>query len=163
MTKKNKFKPTVLLVITLTLMFACRQKPKMVINDMPTITNSEQVATLKIDTFSTFPPEIDGCSCYFSNNPLEFEEGKYIYANDFGDISFLKINGVLTKFKQTEFKKVSKSTIIAKFKSDSYEMTIEVVDGKQSGEETTLKTGTIKVTDKNGKTITKNFYGECGC
>lgn len=83
--------------------------------------------------------------------------------NDYAEISFMKINGILTKFKQTEFKKVSKSTIIAKFKSDKYEITIEVVDGKQSGEETTLKTGTIKVTDKNGKTGTKNFYGECGC
>ena len=163
MTRKSKFISTALLIITLTLMFACGQKPKTMTIDMPTVTNFEKVETFKIDTFSTFPAEIDGCSCYFSNDSTEFKQGKYIYMNDYAEISFMKINGILTKFKQTEFKKVSKSTIIAKFKSDNYEITIEVVDGKQSGEETTLKTGTIKVTDKNGKTVTKNFYGECGC
>jgi hypothetical protein len=42
-------------------------------------------------------------------------------------------------------------------------MTIESKDGIQNGDETWLKTGTIKLTDKNGKTITKTFYGECGC
>lgn len=154
MTRKNKFISTILLIITLTLMFACGQKHKKMTIDIPTVTNSEKVQTFKIDTFSAFPAEIDGCSCYFSNNSTEFKDGKYIYINDFAETSFVKINGVLTKFKQTEFKKVSKSTIVTKFKSDNYEMTIEVVDGKQSGGETTLKTGTIKVTDKNGKTIT---------
>jgi len=58
---------------------------------------------------------------------------------------------------------LNKQNIVAKFKSDNYEMTIEVVDVKQSGEETSLKKGTIKLTNKKGKTITKNFYGECGC
>ena len=163
MTRKDKFIPTFLLVITLTLMFACRQKPKTMTIDMTTVTNSEKVETFKIDTFSTFPAEIDGCSCYFSNNSTEFKKGEYIYVNDFAETSFIKINGVLTKFKQTEYKKVEKTTIVAKFKSDNYEMTIEVVTGKQSGEETILETGTIKLTDKKGKTITKNFYGECGC
>jgi len=163
MTRKDKFIPTFLLVITLTLMFACRQKPKTMTIDMTTVTNSEKVETFKIDTFSTFPAEIDGCSCYFSNNSTEFKKGEYIYVNDFAETSFIKINGVLTKFKQTEYKKINKTTIVAKFKSDNYEMTIEVVDVKQSGEETSLKKGTIKLTNKKGKTITKNFYGECGC
>ena len=163
MTRKDKFIPTFLLVITLTLMFACRQKPKTMTIDMTTVTNSEKVETFKIDTFSTFPAEIDGCSCYFSNNSTEFKKGEYIYVNDFAETSFIKINGVLTKFKQTEYKKTNKTTIVAKFKSDNYEMTIEVVDVKQSGEETSLKKGTIKLTNKKGKTITKNFYGECGC
>jgi hypothetical protein len=42
-------------------------------------------------------------------------------------------------------------------------MTIEVVDGMQSGDETYLKSGTITLKDKKGKTIKKTFYGECGC
>lgn len=119
--------------------------------------------TLTIDTFKTFPTEIDGCSCYFSNDSTEFKKGEYIYMNDFAEISFLKINGVLTKFKQTEFKEVDKTTRIAKAKSDKYEMSIEIHDGIQSGDETWLTTGTIKLTDKTGKTISKTFYGECGC
>ena len=116
-----------------------------------------------VDTFSNFPPEIDGCSCYFSNDSTEFKKGQYIYMNDFAQTSFLKINGVLTKFIQTEFKKVNAQTTIAKAKSDKYEILIEVKDGIQNGEETSLKSGTIKVTDKKGKTTIKTFYGECGC
>ena len=163
MIRKNKIHQTILLVTTLIYMFACGQKHKAAVIEMQTVSNSEKVESFKIDTFSNFPSEIEGCSCYFSNNSTEFKKGEYIYVNDFAETSFLKINGVLTKFKQTEYKKVEKTTIVAKFNRDNYEMTIEVVTGKQSGEETILETGTIKLTDKKGKTITKNFYGECGC
>jgi hypothetical protein len=119
--------------------------------------------TLKIETFSTFPSEIDGCSCYFSNDSNEFKNDKYIYVNDFAQTSFLKINGVIVKFNQTFFKKVNKTTTIAKAKSNNYEIIIEVKKGKPNGDETWLNTGTIKLKDRNGKTITKTFYGECGC
>lgn len=118
---------------------------------------------LTIDTFSTFPPEIDGCSCYFSNNSTEFKKDKYIYVNDFAQTSFLKINGVMTKFNQTFFTKVNKTTSIAKAKSNNYEISIEVIEGASNGDETSLITGTIKLKDRSGKTLTKTFYGECGC
>jgi hypothetical protein len=155
MTSKNKYLSTILIAVLLTLLLACRQG-----NSDKTI---EQRANLTIDTFSTAPPEIDGCSCYFSRDSLEFKRGEYVYVNDFAQTSFLRINGVLTKFTQTEFKEVNKTKTLAKAKSDEYEMTIEVFDGRQNGDETSLKTGTIKVTDKNGKIITMTFYGECGC
>jgi hypothetical protein len=118
---------------------------------------------LTLDTFSTFPPEIDGCACYFCNDSLEFEKRLYIYANDYAQTSFLKINGVMTKFVQIDFKELSTTTTIAKAISDQYEMTIECIDGIQSGDETWINTGTIKLTDKKGRTLTKTFYGECGC
>ena len=41
-----------------------------------------------VDPFSNFPPEIDGCSCYFSNDSTEFKKGQYIYMNDFAQTSF---------------------------------------------------------------------------
>ncbi len=118
---------------------------------------------ITVDTFSVFPPEIDGCSCYFSNDSTELRQDKFIYANDYAETSFLKINGVMTKFTQTDFKEIDKENVIAKYKSDKYEMTIEARDGKQNGDETWLKTGTITLTDKAGRTLTKKFYGECGC
>jgi hypothetical protein len=159
---KNKFLSTFLTAVTLTFLFACGQSSS---NKCVTQTDNKKPDNdiLTIDTFSTFPPEIDGCSCYFSNDSAEFNKSEYIYMNDFAQTSFLKINGVLTKFTQTDYKEVSKTTTISKAKSDKYEMTIEVIDGKQSGDETSLKSGTIKLTDKNGKTIIKTFYGECGC
>lgn len=69
----------------------------------------------------------------------------------------------MTKITQTDIIEVSKTRTVAKAKSDKYEMTIEFSNDKQSGDETSLKSGAIKLTNKNGKTITKIFYGECGC
>lgn len=162
MTYKSRFLPTFLTAVTLIFLFACGHKSSdKSVTQTDNIKPDEEVLT--IDTFSIFPLEIDGCSCYFSNDSTEFNKGEYIYMNDFAQTSFLKINGVLTKFTQTDFKEVSKTTTMAKAKSDKYEITIEVIDGKRSGDETVFKSGTIKLTGKNGETITKTFYGECGC
>jgi hypothetical protein len=155
MTFKNKFAPTFITAITLTFFFAI---------GLSNVNKNISVEhTLTIDAFSNFPSEIDGCSCYFSNNSTEFKNGKYIYMNDLAQTSFLKINGVLTKFIQTDFKVVDKKTTFAKSKSNKYEMTIEVIHCKQSGYETSLQSGTIKLMDKNGNSIKRKFYGECGC
>jgi len=159
---KNKFLPTFLSVVTLTLLLTCGQN-----NSNKSIAQTDNIVVDKqvitIDTFSTFPPEIDGCSCYFSNDSTEFKKGEYIYMNDYAETSFLKINGILTKFNQTDFKEIDSLNTIAKYKSDNYEMTIESKDGIQNGDETWIKTGRITLTDKKGKTVTKTFYGECGC
>ncbi|WP_396188165.1 hypothetical protein [Flavobacterium sp.] len=143
-------------------MIACEEKKS---NKSETkITNKKVLKkTFTISSFSDFPPEIDGCSCYFSKDSLEFKNEKYIYMNDFANISFLKINDTLVKFTQTDFKEVNKTTTVAKAKSNYYEMTIEVKDSVQSGDETWLKTGKIEITNKNGEVITETFYGECGC
>lgn len=149
-------------IVAMTILFACGQN----ISDknatqLDNVVIENQVLT--IDTFSTFPPEIDGCSCYFSNDSTEFNRGMYIYMNDYAQTSFLKINGVLTKFTQIEFKEIDSLSTKEKYKSDNYEMTIESNDGIQNGDETWLKYGTIKLINKKGETITKTFYGECGC
>jgi len=162
MTFKNKFLSTFLTAITLTCLFACGQNnPNKSVTQTDNLTTQNQVLT--IDTFSTFPSEIDGCSCYFSNDSTEFKKGRYIYMNNYAQSSFLKINGVLTKFTQIDFKKIDPLNTVAKYTSDNYQMIIETKNGIQNGDETWLKKGIIKLTDKNGKTITKTFYGECGC
>lgn len=159
---KNKFFSTFLTSITLIFILACKQNNSTKIKTHYKVIKFDN-QTLKIDTFSTLPPEIDGCSCYFSNDSTEFKSGEYIYMNNYDQISFLKINGVLTKFSQTNFKEIDSLRVKAKYKSDNYQMTIDIKEVIQSGDETWLKIGTIKLTDKKGKTITKTFYGECGC
>jgi catabolite regulation protein CreA len=153
---------TFLTLVSMTIVFACKQN-----NSNKKVTQTGNVffenQVLTIDTFSTFPPEIDGCSCYFSNDSTEFKKEAYIYVNDYAQTSFLKINGVVTKFTQIDYKEIDSGNTNTKYKSNNFELTIESKDGIQNGDETWLKTGTIKLTDENGKTITKSFYGECGC
>jgi hypothetical protein len=157
-----KSRTTLLIVTTLTIVFACgRSSPKK--NVMWANSNKTEIESLIVDTFSTFPTEIDGCSCYFSNDSVEFRKGTFIYVNDYGQTSFLKINGILIKFTQIDYKEIDKTHSIVKAKNEKYEMTIEIIDGIQNGDETWLKTGTVTLSARNGKTITKTFYGECGC
>ena len=118
---KNNSLPTFLTAVTLTFLFACGQRNSDKSATQTTSIKPDEL-TLSIDTFSTFPPEIDGCSCYFSNDSTEFKKGEYIYMNDYAQTSFLKINGVLTKFTQTDFKEVDSLNVKAKYKSDHYEM-----------------------------------------
>lgn len=118
---------------------------------------------IRIDTFSVIPPEIDGCSCYFSCNSKDFKKRAYIYMNDFAQTSFLKINGKLTKFTQTDFKIIDKNTTEAKAISSDYELIVKVKKGRKSGYESQLNNGWIILTNKKGNKITKTFYGECGC
>ena len=152
---------TVFLIFTLTLMCSCKKKDEKVIFETPVFYFADKSPTIRVDTFSTFPLDIDGCSCYFSNDSIEFKRGEYIYINDFAKTSYMKVEGVLTQFKQTEYKQTNKITV-AKFVSIKYEMIIEVIDTKKTAEKNTIKRGTIKLTD--GKiTITKKIYGECGC
>lgn len=162
MTFKNNFISACLIAATIVFLLACGQSR---VDKKVTKANNKlsELQALTIDTFSIFPPEIDGCSCYFSNDSAEFKKAVYIYMNDYAQTSFLKINNVLTKFTQTEFKEIDKTTTVAKAKSDNYEIIIEVKYIKQNRYETYLNSGTIKIKDKKGNTLTKTFYGECGC
>ena len=157
-----------LFILILLFMISCSNSKEKKINNIQqdTISNiviSDEKQTVTIETFSTFPPEIDGCSCCFSNNATEFKKGEYIYMNDFAQISFMKINGVLTKFTLTDFQNIDSLNIKAKYKSDNYELIIESKDENQKDSETTIKTGTIKLTNKKGAIVSRRFYGECSC
>lgn len=68
-TFKNKSLPVFLSAVTMIFLLAFGQSSynkKVAQTDYTKY--EEEVFT--IDTFSTFPPEIDGCSCYFSNDSL---------------------------------------------------------------------------------------------
>jgi hypothetical protein len=133
------------------------------IKDIKNNTTIQADKELIIDSFFEFPSEIDGCSCYFSNDSNEFKSGKYIYVNDFADVSFLKINGKIVKFNQTKYSKIDSLTTKVEAIEEDYKLFMTIIKGKETGEETQLQTGTIILQSKEGKKIVKTFYGECGC
>lgn len=161
MTFKNKILQTILIAITLTFLFACGQS-----NSNNNVTQVDNTITdsqiLTIDTFSKFPPEIDGCACYFSNNETEFESKKYIYADDYGNNSFVSINGVMNKFIISKSDTLPNNHSIELWTNDKYELTIDIQQVGQL-DETWQQKGTLKLKSKSGQTIVKNIYGECGC
>ena len=117
---------------------------------------------ITVDTFSKFPSEIDGCACYYSNNMVEFKEKKYIYVDDYSNIAFVSINGVMTKFEFSKSDTMSEKRSIETFKNDEYEITIDVKKIGQK-DETWQQKGVLKIKSKKGDEIIKKIYGECGC
>lgn len=115
---------------------------------------------LKLDTFG-FPPEVEGCACYFSINKEDFENEKYIYIDDYGNNAFLSINGEKIKIPMAE----------GDFDPEFFKRTLHSgdytvqIDGKKIKEldEVMMFTGSMTVTAKDGSKTTTPIYGECGC
>ena len=132
-------------------------------NTTPEVPQKTDDPALVMQSFKTFPPEVEGCMCYFSSDSAAFKAREYIYADNYDKLSFLKINGNWVKFTQTATKELDKNTTINEAKSEDYEMTLEIKNGPQKGEEVWLKVGIITLKHKNGNMVKKSFFGECGC
>lgn len=156
----------ILILTILAIIISCKKaeiNQKSII-EKDTISNLKKLVAKRInlENFTNFPPEIDGCSCYFSKDSTDFSKEQYIYANDFAETSFIKINGKFIKF--TQISKIDMKTYeMVKYQSEEYEMNLELKQGKQNGDETTLESGKLNVKDKNGNETETEFYGECGC
>jgi hypothetical protein len=138
--------------------------PKSAEKQVSTLDTTKDKRALSIDTFSVFPPEINGCACYSSNNLKEFKANKYVYANDFGENAFVSINGKMTKFKLKSVKKITdKHTISVGISEDKqFELTIDSIETGEI-DETTQDKGVLTLKSKDGNKIIKNIVGECGC
>lgn len=124
---------------------------------------AEENLAIAIDTFNTFPPEIDGCACYFAHDSVQLKSSRYIYADNYDKLAFVSINGSMVKFIQQEVKEVNEKTTRSTYTAKGYDMMLELTEGARSGDETWHKTGIIRITDKAGNTIQTTFFGECGC
>lgn len=123
--------------------------------------NTEQSSVGKIETFGLLP-EVQGCSCYFAQNKDDLEQQKYIYADDYGNTAFVKVNGKLVRIPMEE----------GDFDPDNFGKVIENNDYKiemkgkkiKELEEVMMFEGEMTVTNKKtGAKITTSIYGECGC
>lgn len=117
---------------------------------------------LIIDRFRDFPEEIDGCACYFSADKDDFIKGNYIYADNYEDHAYISINGLMQLFTLVKYTETAKGTWTKVYANDKYEVEVESKELWQV-DQTWLQKGTIIVKSKDGKTIKKTIYGECGC
>ena len=62
------------------------------INDSIELAVSDSTLILNSDlqTFN-LPAEVQGCSCYFAKNKEDFDNEKYVYADDYGNTAYIKI------------------------------------------------------------------------
>ena len=155
--------------LSLIMIIGCKKENPVSENSAPTETikmdsvtskNLQTSDDLKLQTFG-FPPEIDGCSCYFSKNKVDFENEKYIYIDDYGKNAFIKMDIKLHKvvMKNDDF---DPENFQKEFKNE--ELSIKISGKKvKELEEVMMFEGSMEVTLKNGKKSTVPIYGECGC
>jgi hypothetical protein len=115
-----------------------------------------------LDTFSIFPTEVEGCSCYFSNNKEEFKNRRYIYVDNYDSSAYIKINGLFKRFTLLEEKEVGPNHYIKRFKDGNLELTLDIEQVGQV-DETWQQKGTLRISSVKGGGFTKDIYGECGC
>jgi hypothetical protein len=156
--KKISLFVTCLLAIFL---FACKQNSSTETPSSTIVVDSVKKQPLHIDTFST-SPEVDSCSCFFSTDSSAYQSQAYVCAYDLSTVAFMKLNGVMIKFAQTEYNGVGNGSV-TKFKSDLYELLLETRDTKEINAASTVQLGSIRVTNKEELTVIIPFYGQCGC
>ncbi|MCF2220095.1 hypothetical protein H9Q08_12370 [Chryseobacterium sp. PS-8] len=120
-----------------------------------------QKTGIAVDTFP-FPKEIKECSCYFAKSKSDFENEKYIYADDAGKTAYMKLDG-----KRLAISLISSSDMEVdeelnkEIESNDYK--ISVKGKKIKGEEALLFDGTLMIEKPDGTVVTMPIYGECGC
>lgn len=120
-----------------------------------------QPANILVDIFP-FPKEIKECSCYFARNKVDFENEKYIYADDAGKTAYMKLDG-----KRIAMNLISSSDmevdeeLTKEIENENYK--ISVKGKKIKNEEVLLFEGTLTIEKPDGSKTTMPIYGECGC
>lgn len=167
---KKIVKTSLLSAIAMMIMHSCT-KETAVIEDtqsdsiivVPTVSADSVVATntLKLDKFA-MPPQVEGCSCYFSDTKENFEKEEYIYVDDYGNSAYIQMEGEMIKIPMEE----------GDFDPSNFSKTIENANykvtmiGKKVNEldEVMMFAGAMTVENKQtGLKITSPIYGECGC
>ncbi|MCY0978007.1 hypothetical protein PGH12_16750 [Chryseobacterium wangxinyae] len=120
-----------------------------------------QPANILVDVFP-FPKEIKECSCYFARNKADFENERYIYADDAGKTAYMKLDG-----KRIAMNLISSSDMEVdeelnkEIENENYK--ISVKGKKIKNEEVLLFEGTLTIEKPDGSVTTMPIYGECGC
>lgn len=160
-----------IIIISVLTLVACKKEKEPISNsivpsDSITITqdsaktdsSSEKIL---VDIFP-FPKEIKECSCYFARNKADFENEKYIYADDAGKTAYMKLDG-----KRLAMNLISSSDMEVdeelnkEIENENYK--ISVRGKKIKHEEALLFEGTLTIEKPDGTITTMPIYGECGC
>ena len=109
-----------------------------------------------------FPKEIKECSCYFAVSKTDFENERYIYADDAGKTAYMMLDGKRLAMNLISSSDMEVDELLTKeIENDDYK--ISVKGKKIKGEEALLFEGTLTIEKPDGTIFTTPIYGECGC
>jgi hypothetical protein len=159
----------VIIVFSAFLLVACK-KEKETVSDSPTAdslhvakdsTTRASSGNILVGTIP-FPKEIKECSCYFAASKSDFENERYIYADDAGKTAYMMLDGKRLAMNLISSSDMEVDELLTKeIENDDYK--ISVKGKKIKGEEALLFEGTLTIEKPDGTTFTTPIYGECGC
>lgn len=153
----------VLVFIVIVLLLGCADCSRTAKDESVISETVEHTREILIDVLDTWPEEIDGCSCYYGRDKDEFSKKTFIYIDNFGDLSYMRIDGQLEKFHLTKADTLSSlEDLLEVWTNDDFEVTIEKRQIDQV-DETWQYTGKLTVKSESGILAEEKIYGECGC
>ena len=108
------------------------------------------------------PAEVEGCSCYFSENKEQFDNEKYVFVDDYGKYAYFKLDQKMIKIpiKEDGFEPANFSK---NFENADYKVSITGTKIDEM-DETMMFQGKMTVENiKSGEITSTPIYGECGC
>lgn len=158
--KNYFFRLNIALVVFFALFYSCTENTKSPKHKSQT--RQTESLRLNLTAFRFIPEQIKNCYCVFAADKKKFKQKKYILISDIIVTSFVNINGVLTKFIMMSYDYQNPKTSTAIYKSHGYDMKVEIKHLEKEMNKG-KKRGKIIITSKDGRTLVKYFYGECGC
>jgi len=119
--------------------------------------------TITIGSFTEFPEDIIGCSCYVTSDSTTYRNGEYIFMSDMAEVAYMKLDGELVRFTRVKEPEIKEATHTTAYHSEYYDIVVEMTHGKRTGYEVWNAYGLIQIKDRKGNTTTTEFFGECGC
>lgn len=115
--------------------------------------------SIKLNTFTKLPNDVEGCVCYFYLSRLDEAKSKYIMTEIFAQIAYVSINGKMQKFKLVNFK--DKAFYI--YSNGDYTLRVEFKVRAKKDDEDFKVIGVLKMYKAQKLLVKKNIFGECGC
>lgn len=156
---------TALFFLLLVLFFfdACTARKKV---EQPDAQNKTP-ATLNITSFPGLPADMAGCSCYFSETRANFEKEEYLFASNYEGLAIVSVDSTIIKLKIIATTRQPHTfgdhDYQETYANKAYKAVLKMQYRKANGEETWWNAGTLTLSTPDGKLITKNLVGECGC
>lgn len=119
--------------------------------------------TIVIGSFTEFPDDIIGCSCYVTADSTTYKNGAYIFMSDMAEVAYMKLDGEMVRFTRVKEPEIKEATHTTDYHSENYDITVEMTHGKRTGYEVWNAYGLIQVKDREGNSTSTDFFGECGC
>lgn len=121
--------------------------------------NSKIQDSIKLNTFTRLPSDIEGCACYFYLSKSDERKKEYIMSEIFAQIAYISINGKMLRFNLVNFK----SNVFYIYSNGTYTLRVEFTNKIPSDEENFDVKGVIMILKGQKLLIKRNIIGGCSC